>query len=179
MFLPTREGLTVALREMHLLKESIKRNDCYIEHFECHLRDKMVQKIKEVRSPKKVVLDECTQTLPKPAPRSTLDPRKRLREPTVSPEVKAAKQPVEKRPRTSKQPEEWVEVPARRDLRKKKKSKPAPKKPERPKRARSKAVIIKPAEGVSYAAILKNLKSRINPEELGFRIGGIRETRTR
>ena len=40
-----------------------------------------------------------------------------------------------------------------RDLRKKKKSKPAPKKPEQPKRAHSKAVIIKPAERVSYAAI--------------------------
>ena len=66
-------------------------------------------------------------------------------------------------------------VPARRDLRKKKKkSKPAPKKPERPKRARSEAVIIKPAE-----AILKNLKSGVNPEELGVRIGGVRETRTK
>ena len=62
----------------------------------------MVQKIKEVRSRKKVVLDEGTQTLLKPAPRSTPDTRKRLREPTVSPEVRAAKKPVEKRPRTSK-----------------------------------------------------------------------------
>ena len=32
-------------------------------------------------------------------------------------------------------------------------------------------------EGVSYAAILKNLQSRVNPEELWARIGGIRETR--
>ena len=178
-FLPIREGLTVALWEMQLLKESMKRNDCYIEHFKCHLRDKMAQKIKEVRSPKKVVLDEGTQTLRKPAPRTTLDPRERLRELTVSPEVRVAKKSVEKRPRTSKQPEDWVEVPARRDLRKKKKLKPLPKKPERPKRARSEAVIIKPAEGVSYAAILKNLKSCVNPEELGVRIGRICETRTK
>ena len=93
--------------------------------------------------------------------------------------MRAAKKPVEKRPRTSEQPEEWVEVPARRDLRrKKKKLKPAPKKPERPKRARSEAVIMKPAEGVSSAAILKNLKRRVNSEELGVRIDGIRETRT-
>ena len=113
------------------------------------------------------------------APKSTPDPCKRLREPTVSPEVRAAKKPVEKRPRTSKQLEEWVEVPTRRDLRKKKKSKPAPKKPERSKRARSEAVIIKPAEGVSYAAILKNLNSRVNSEELEVRIVGIRETRTK
>ena len=89
--------------------------------------------------------------------------------------MKRDKKPVEKGLRTSKQLEEWVEVPASRDLRKKKKLKPAPKKPERPKRARSEAVIIKPAEGVSYAAILKNLKSRVNPEKLGVRIGGIRE----
>ena len=93
--------------------------------------------------------------------------------------MRAAKKPVENRPRKSKQPKEWVEVPPRRDHRKKKKSKPAPKKPERPKRPRSEAVIIKPAEGVSYAAILKNLKSRVNPEELGVRICGIRETRTK
>ena len=76
-----------------------------------------------VRSPMKAVLDEGTQTHPKPVPRTTPDPHKWLREPTVSPEVRAAKKPVEKRPRTSKQPEEWVEVPTRRDLWKKKKSK--------------------------------------------------------
>ena len=106
MFLPIRDGITEALREMQLLKERMKRNDCYIEHFEYHLRNKMVQKIKEVRSPKKVVLDECTQTFPEPAPRSTPEPRKRLREPTVTPEVMAAEKPVEKRPKTSKHPEE-------------------------------------------------------------------------
>ena len=38
---------------------------------------------------------------------------------------------------------------------------------------------MKPSEGVSYATILKNLKSRVNPEELGITIGGIRETRTK
>ena len=65
-----------------------------------------------------------------------------------------------------------MEVLLRKDLRKKK-LKPTPKKSERPKRARSEAVIIKPLEGVSYAAILKNLKSRVNPEELGDRIGDI------
>ena len=64
MFLPIREGLMVALREMQLLKESMKRNDCYIEHFECILGTRWYT------------------------------PRKRLREPTVSPEVRAAKKPV-------------------------------------------------------------------------------------
>ena len=94
-------GLLSVLRKMQLLKESMKRNDCYIEHFVCHLKDKMVQKIKEVRSPKKVVLDGGTHTLPKLASRSTPDPCKWLRELTVSPEERAAKKPVEKRPGTS------------------------------------------------------------------------------
>ena len=73
----------------------------------------MVQKIKEVRSPKNVVLDESTQTPPERASRYTPEPRKRLREPTVTPEVMAAEKPVEKRPKSSKNPEEWVEVPLR------------------------------------------------------------------
>ena len=163
---------------MQVLKERIKRHDRYIQHFEYHLRDKLVQRIKEARSPTEVVLEEGTQTLPEPAPRSTPGPRKRLREPTVSPEVTAANKPAEKRPKTSKNAQEWAEVPFRKGPRKKK-SKRAPGKPERPKRAHSEAVIIKPVEGVSYAAILKNLKSRVNPEELGVKVGGIRETRTK
>ena len=40
-------------------------------------------------------------------------------------------------------------------------------------------VLIKPSKGVNYEAILKNLKSRVNPEELGVKIGGIREVRTK
>ena len=55
MFLPIREGLTEALREMQVLKERMKRHDRYIEHFEYHLRDKMVHRIREARSPTKVV----------------------------------------------------------------------------------------------------------------------------
>ena len=94
MFLPIRDGITEALWEMQFLKERMKRNDCYIEHFEYYLRDKMVQKIKEVKSPKKVVLDESTQTPPKPAPRSTPEPRKRLRESTVTLDVMAAEKLV-------------------------------------------------------------------------------------
>ena len=51
---PIKEGLKVTLREMLLPKESMRRNDYYIEHLESHIRDEMEQKIKEVRSPKKV-----------------------------------------------------------------------------------------------------------------------------
>ena len=126
----------------------MKRHDRYIEHFEYHLRDKLVQRIKEARSPTKVVLEEGTQTLAEPAPRSTPDPRKRLRESTVSPEVTAANKPVKKRSKTSKHPQERAEVSPRKGQRKKK-LKMAPRKPERPKRPRSEAVIIKPVEGVS------------------------------
>ena len=39
--------------------------------------------------------------------------------------------------------------------------------------------MIKPSEGVSYAAILKNLKCRVSPKELGVKIGGIQKTRTK
>ena len=46
-----------------------------------------------------------------------------------------------------------------------------------PRRARSEAVHIKPAEGMSYATILRDLKKRVNPDELGTTVQGIRETR--
>ena len=39
--------------------------------------------------------------------------------------------------------------------------------------------MIKSSEGLSYAAILKNLKIRVNPEVLGAKIGGIKECRTK
>ena len=58
MFLLNKNGITVALWELQALKKRMKRNDCYIEHFECHPRDNLVQKIKEVRFPKKIVLDD-------------------------------------------------------------------------------------------------------------------------
>ena len=126
----------------------------------------MVSRIKEVGSPKnKEVADEGSQTLPQPI-MSTSDSRKRQREPTISQEVTATKKPEEKRKKPSKQPEEWEEVPMKKGPPKKRINKP-----------RSEAVLIKPSEGVSYAPILKNLKSRVSPEALGIKIGGIPETR--
>ena len=44
---------------------------------------------------------------------------------------------------------------------------------------RSEAVLIKPAEGISYASILHDLKRRVNPDELGLTVQGIRETRSK
>ena len=52
------------------------------------------------------------------------------------------------------------------------------KKTKRLRRALPKAMT-KPVERVSYAVILKNLKSRINSEELGATDLGIRETRSK
>ena len=48
--------------------------------------------------------------------------------------------------------------------------------PESSRRARPEAVLVKPAEGVSYATILRSLKSRVNPKELGIRAQGTRAT---
>ena len=54
-----------------------------------------------------------------------------------------AKKQEEKRPKTSKKPEEWVKVPVKKDLHKKKKTKPEARKTERPKRFHPDAVLIK------------------------------------
>ena len=75
----------------------------------------------------------------------------------------------EKRTRTSKKEEEWMEVPARKALQKKE-SKPGVRKLETSRHARTKAVLVKLAEEVSYGTILMSLKSKVNPEELGITV---------
>ena len=40
-------------------------------------------------------------------------------------------------------------------------------------------MLIKPAEGVSYAAILNDLKKRVKPEEVGITVQQIRETHSK
>ena len=143
------------------------------------MRDLIVIEIKEVNPSKnKGVVDEGSQTFPQPAAKSTPDTRKRLREPTVSPEVSVMTKPVEQRTKASKKEEEWVEVPNKKDLRKKKGKKPS-KTPEKPRRARPEAMPIKPAEGMSYASILRELKKRVNPDELGATVKGIGEMRSK
>ena len=137
------------------------------------MRGLMVKKMKEVRPPKsKEVADKGRQILLQLAARSTLDTRKRLREPTVSPEKSAAKKQMGKRPKASNKEEEWVEVSNTKDPRKKKGKKPN-KTPERPRRPRPEAVLIKPAEGTSYTSILHELKNRVNPDELVATVQGI------
>ena len=64
-----------------------------------------------------------------------------------------------------------MKLPTRKNLRKQK-PKPEAKKQEWPRRARIQAVLIKPAEEVSYVAILKNLKMQIKSENLGITVQG-------
>ena len=60
-----------------------------------------------------------------------------------------------------------------------KKPKPEAKKSDWPRRTRPEAVLLKPAEGVCYAAISKNLKKHVKPDELGVTVLRIRETRSK
>ena len=83
-----------------------------------------------------------------------------------------------KRPKASTKKEEWVKVPARKNLWKKK-PKPEAKEPEWSRRACPEAVLIKLTEGVSYAAILKDLKKHVKPDELGVTVHGIKQTRSK
>ena len=96
----------------------------------------------------------------------------------MSPQASAAKKPVNKIPKAYYKEEEWVEVPARKNFQKKKRNM-AVRTSERPSHVRSEAVFIKPAEGMSYVSILRELKKRVNPDELGATVQGIRETRSK
>ena len=50
---------------------------------------------------------------------------------------------------------------------------------EQPHHTRSEPLLIKPAEGICYATILRDLKKRVNTDELGATVQGIRETRSK
>ena len=181
MHLPIRECIQEARKELGELRYNIEDTVCYLDSFEYLMRGLMVQKMKEVRPPKgKEVVEKGSQTLPQLSAWSTPDTRKRPREPAASPEVSAAMKPAQKRPKASNKEEEWVEFPNRKDLwKKKKKEKKLSRTPEESFRARPEAVLIKPAEGMSYASILRELKKRVNPEKLGATVQGIRETRSK
>ena len=89
------------------------------------------------------------------------------------------KKPVEKRPKASKKEEEWVPVPIKKDLTEQKVKKPSGRPDKKSRCARPEALLIKPAEGMCYATILRELKKRVNPDELGATVQGIRETRSK
>ena len=99
MYLPIRDGIQEALKELKALRYDMEDTVCYLDSFEYFLRGTVVQKFKEARQLKyKEVVDEGSQTLLQSVARSTPDTRKRLREQTVSPEALAAKKPAEKWP---------------------------------------------------------------------------------
>ena len=183
MFLPIREGIAAA-KEIKKLSNSNEKHGSFLISLEYFLglqvakdkeKEEVARRVKKLAS----LVHEVSQTDLEPEGRSTPDSRKRPREPTESPEDPGNKKPEEKRPKASKHAEEWVEVSAKKGRRKKRKNKPEEKKPAQSEPPRSEAILIKPSEGVSYAAILKNLKSRVNPDELGAKIRAIRETRTK
>ena len=92
MHLPIRDGIQETLKELKALRRDMEDTDCYFDSFENLLRGRVLQKFIEVRPHKnKGVVDEGSQTLPYPAPRSTLDTGKQLRNPTVSLEASATK----------------------------------------------------------------------------------------
>ena len=123
------------------------------------MRGLMVQKMKEVKQPKqKEVADECRQTLPLPAARSTPDTRKRPRDSTASPEASLTG-------RTS-------------EIRRKKKRSSPQRRRNLAVRAKKRCSLNQQREW-SYASILRELKKRVNPDELGATVQGIRETRSK
>ena len=86
MFLPIREDIEEALRELTALREYMEYSNCYVDHFEHHLRNRVASKIKKEKRKKWT------------ASRSTPDTRKWLRDPTVSPEASVAMKQEDRRP---------------------------------------------------------------------------------
>ena len=138
------------IRELKALRDDMEDTDCCLDSFEYLLRGRMVESIKEVGSKKRENgVDERSQTPPQPAPRSTPDTRKWLRESTASPEETKTKKPAEKRLKALKHLEEWVEVPAKRDIRKKRKNKLQGKTSVQSRPVRSVAILVKPLRGLA------------------------------
>ena len=164
------------LHELKHLRKDNEHTEGWAESFGNQLGKAFGREVKLARAQSvKNVRDEGYQTALKIVVSSTPELRKRPRQLTVSPQDTAAKKPEMKRPKASPREEEWMKVPARKSLYKKK-PKPEPKKPDWPRRARPEAVLIKPTEGESYAAILKDLKKHVKPDELGVTVHGIGET---
>ena len=144
-------------------------NNGYPGDFKCHLRDKMVQKIKEVKAKKQG--------------HSRWGLSNRF---TAGAEIQSGHAQVkEGADRKSsgdcdlktggKEVKELSEVPVRKEFWEKEPQSVA-RKPKRSRRVCSEAVLAKPAGGMSYATILRSFKSRVNPEELVIRVQRIRDT---
>ena len=117
------------------------------------------------------VRDEGCQTASQAVVSSTPNLRKRLRGTTVSPQDTVAKKPEVKRPKASTKEKKWLEIPTRKNLQEQT-PKPEAKKRKWTRCSRPEAVLIKPAEGVSYSVILKDLKNRVKPNDLSVTVQG-------
>ena len=80
MFRPIREGIEEALQKLSKLHIGMEDSDCYLDHFECYLRDRVVTCMREVKTAQKSL--------------------------SLTPEVTTAMKPEEMRPRTSRKKEE-------------------------------------------------------------------------
>lgn len=67
----------------------------------------------------------------------------------------------------------WIRVPSRAKERKK----PPEVKPRTRTRVKPDAVIIRPAVGSKYADVLRNIKQKVKPEDMGIKVTSVRETR--
>ena len=155
MFLPVREGIAEVLHELKQLRKDTEHTEGWAESFGSQLEKALGREVKLAPAQSvKSVRDEGCETALQTVVSSTPELRKQPKELTVSPQDTAAKKPEMKRPKASPREEEWIKVPPKKSLRKKK-PKPEAKKPECLRRARSEAVLIKPTEGVSYAEHFK------------------------
>ena len=53
MFFPFRKSILEAFQDLAGYRNLIKHSDCHVNHFDHHLRNRMVLKIKESRNSKK------------------------------------------------------------------------------------------------------------------------------
>ena len=122
MFLPIREGIAAAKKEIKKLSNSNEKHGSFLISMEYFFGLKVAkdkEKEEEARRAKRLasLVHKESQTDLEPEGRSTPDPRKRPREPTESPEDPANKKPEEKRPKEEavwscirKEPSSGVEV---------------------------------------------------------------------
>ena len=172
MFLSIRKSINEVLHELKQLRKGIGDAEGWAGSFRNQLARALGREVKlQLAQRGKSVRGEGCQTTLQIVLSSTQDLWKRPRELTVSLQGTPAKNPEMNRHKASPR----VEDPARKNLWTKK-PKPEAKKPNWPRCARPDAVLIEPAEGVIYAAILKDLKEHVKPGELSVTVHGIRET---
>ena len=118
MSFPIRRGIDEVFHEHSHLRNSVEYGDRDLRNFEQQLRDRIVQKIKGMKSQWVVEsVDEGCQLAPQPTARSTPALRKRpIRAETH--ELGDNKKLEDKRLRASTKKRERGEIPARKNLRK-------------------------------------------------------------